>query len=61
VFATRVPGARVAAVSASPTCGDVVGRYEVRLLESGGLQIVLIEDPCGSRAGSTARVYERVE
>jgi hypothetical protein len=44
-----------------PSCGDAVGRYEVRLLESGDLQIVVIEDPCHARAGSTAWVYERVE
>ena len=49
------------AVSGVPSCDDAVGHYEVRLFESGDLQIVVIKDPCHARAGSTAWVYERVE
>jgi hypothetical protein len=37
--------------------GDAVGRYEVRILESGDLQIVLLEDPSGGRSGNLEWVY----
>lgn len=39
------------------TTGDSVGRYEVRILESGDLRIVLIEDPNGGRSGNLEWVY----
>jgi hypothetical protein len=45
-----------------PSCGEAVGRYEVRLLESGSIQMVVIEDPCiDRREQMRSRVYERVE
>jgi hypothetical protein len=44
-----------------PGGGGEEGRYEVRLLEGGSLQIVLIEDPSAGRAGNLAKVYELVE
>jgi hypothetical protein len=40
-----------------PSCGSKVGRYEARLLDSGNLQLVLIQDACAPRAGDTAGVY----
>ena len=43
------------------SCGEVVGRYEARLLACGELQVVAIEDPCSARSGDMSRVYERVE
>jgi len=43
-----------------PSCGSKVGRYEVRLLESRNLQLVLIQDPCAPRAADTAGVYSRL-
>jgi len=49
------------AVSGVPSCGDAVGRYEVRLLADGRLEIVLFEDPCSDRARNVTRVYEQVE
>jgi hypothetical protein len=46
----------------SPSCGEAVGRYEVRLLENGGLQMVVFEDPCLERRDHIrSMVYERVE
>ncbi|HSL95673.1 MAG TPA: hypothetical protein VLA35_07145 [Thermoleophilia bacterium] len=54
-----VAGGTVAGV---PDCGDAVGRYEVRLFEKGGLQMVPIEDPCSARREHMQRMrYERVE
>jgi len=41
-------------------CVDTIGRYEVRLLESGSIQIVLLEDECTARAASVAKEYEPV-
>jgi len=49
------------AVSGVPSCGDAAGRYEVRLLAGGRLEIVLLEDPCSDRARNVTRVYEHVE
>jgi len=49
------------AVSGVPSCGDAGGRYEVRLLEGGDLQLVLLEDSCRDRSGNIARVYAPVE
>jgi hypothetical protein len=43
------------------TTGGAVGRYEVRLLEGGELQIVLLEDPSEGRSGNLAWVYAPVE
>lgn len=47
-------------VSGVPTCGSKLGSYEVRLLDSGGLQLVLIKDACTPRAADTAGVYVRL-
>ena len=47
-------------VSGFPSCGKKVGRYEIRFLENGAIQIVTINDQCPSRAGDTADVYEPV-
>jgi len=50
-------------VSGVPPCGEEIGSYEVRLLESGNMQILLIKDQCTQRAGDIggrARVYEPV-
>jgi hypothetical protein len=41
--------------------GGAVGRYEVRLLAGGDLQIVVIEDPATGRSGDLEWVYARVE
>ena len=42
------------------SCGSDVGLYEVRLLEGGGIQIVVINDPCGFRRRDYPGVYEAV-
>jgi hypothetical protein len=49
------------AFEGAPTTGESVGRYEVRLLEGGDLQIVLIEDPARGRSGDLEWVYAPVE
>lgn len=49
------------AVVHQPGCGDVVGRYELRLREDGSLQIVAIEDLCHPRRVGMARTYQPVE
>ena len=52
--------AREVSVSGVPSCGGKVGSYEIRLLQSGRMQIVVIKDSCGPRAGDTQGIYERV-
>ena len=47
-------------VSGVPPCGKKVGSYEIRLLESGNIRIVAIEDRCRPRAGDIAGEYEPV-
>jgi hypothetical protein len=47
-------------VSNVDSCGSEVGTYEVRLLESGYMQIVAVNDKCADRAGDVAGVYESV-
>ena len=47
-------------VSGVPSCGESIGSYEIRLLESDNIQIVAIEDQCTHRAGSVAGEYEPV-
>ena len=47
-------------VSGVPTCGSKIGVYEVRLLEGGKIQIVVIKDACSARAGDISREYEPV-
>jgi hypothetical protein len=42
------------------SCGSKVGVFEVRLLESGTIQIVAINDKCADRAGDVAGEYESV-
>ena len=42
------------------SCGEKIGNYEIRLLESGNIEIVVLEDQCTARAGSVAREYEPV-
>ncbi len=42
------------------SCGSDVGIYEVRLLEGGGIQIVVINDSCGFRSRDYPGVYEAV-
>ena len=42
------------------SCGSDVGIYEVRLLEGGGIQIVVINDPCFTRRSDYPGVYEAV-
>ena len=47
-------------VSGVPSCGKKIGSYEIRLLESGNIQIVAIKDQCPPRAGDVAGEYEPV-
>jgi hypothetical protein len=47
-------------VSGVPTCRKKIGSYEIRLLESGNIQIVAIKDQCPPRAGDVAGEYEPV-
>ena len=47
-------------VSGVPSCGNKIGRYEIRLLENGNIQIVEIKDQCPPRAGDTIGIYEPV-
>ena len=47
-------------VSGVPSCGKKIGRYEIRLLESGNIRIVVIKDQCPPRAGDVAGEYEPV-
>jgi hypothetical protein len=47
-------------VSGVPSCGEKIGTYEIRLLESGNIRIVVLEDECSHRAGSVAGDYEPV-
>jgi hypothetical protein len=47
-------------VSGVPPCGEAIAIYEVRLLESGGIEIVAIEDNCSPRRLDTATVYDAV-
>jgi len=47
-------------VSGVPSCGEKIGSYEIRLLESGNIRIVVLEDECSHRAGSFAGEYEPV-
>jgi len=47
-------------VSNVSSCGREVGIYEVRLLGSGTIQIVAINDKCADRAGDVAGEYESV-
>jgi hypothetical protein len=48
---------REVSISGVPTCGKKIGSYEIRLLESGNIRIVAIEDQCEQRAGDVAREY----
>ena len=56
---TRMVIAEVS-VSGVPPCGKEIGSYEIRLVDSGNIQIVSIKDRCTHRAGDIARVYEPV-
>jgi hypothetical protein len=47
-------------VSGVPPCGDAIAIYEVRLLDSGELEIVAIKDDCSPRRLDTATVYSAV-
>jgi hypothetical protein len=47
-------------VSGVPSCGETIDSFEIRLLESGDIRIVVLEDECGHRAGSVAGEYEPV-
>ena len=47
-------------VSGVPTCGSRIGVYQVRLLEGGKIEIVVIKDKCSARAGDISREYEPV-
>jgi len=47
-------------VSGVPSCGNQTGSYELRLLENGNLQILVIEDRCTGRALDTAGEYRPV-
>ena len=40
------------------SCGSIVGSYEIQLLESDNIQLVVIEDDCG-RAGDIPGEYEQ--
>jgi hypothetical protein len=51
---------RTVSVSGVPHCGDVIGIYEVRLLENYGIEIVSIEDDCSLRRLDMAAMYEAV-
>jgi len=47
-------------VSGVPKC-EPIGIYEVRLLESGNIQLKAIDDKCGPRKGDTEGIYEPVQ
>lgn len=47
-------------VSGVPSCGNQTGSYELRLMENGNLQILVIEDRCTGRALDTAGEYRPV-
>ncbi len=47
-------------VSGVPSCENLIGSYEFRLLENGNLQILVIEDRCTGRAHDTAGEYRPV-
>jgi hypothetical protein len=51
---------REISVSDVPPCGSKVGIYEVRILDSGQMQMVLIKDGCGHRERDTVGIYERI-
>jgi hypothetical protein len=53
--------AREVSVSGVPPCGGKVGIYELRLLQSGRMQIVVVKDTCGPRAADTQGIYERIQ
>ena len=46
-------------VSGVPNCGPI-GIYEVRLLESGKMQLKAIEDKCGPRKEDTEGIYDPI-
>lgn len=47
-------------VSGVSSCGEVLGKYEVRLLANGNIWLVTIEDDCFGRARNTAVEFEPV-
>ena len=47
-------------VSGVPSCGDVIGVYEIRFYSKGNIQIVKIKDSCPQRAGDTALPFTPV-
>lgn len=47
-------------VSGVPSCGKRIGRYEIRLLESGNIRIVIIKEECVPRGKDTALEFEPV-
>ena len=61
-YAFDGPQIRVMEISSAVglSCGSDVGIYEVRLLEGGGIQIVVINDSCGFRRSDYRGVYEAV-
>ena len=57
---TRMSLKEISVVPFIASCGSKVGVYEVRLLESGTIQIVAINDKCTDRAGDVEGEYEPV-
>ncbi len=44
-----------------PSCGSVLGIYEVILLENGNITFTKVEDECQARASSTTKEHKPVE
>jgi hypothetical protein len=57
---TRMSLKEISRYHALASCGSKVGVYEVRLLESGAIQIVAVDDKCTARADDVEGVYEPV-
>ena len=56
---TEMAVSEVSIVRGLPSCGKIIGRYRVQLLEGGNIRVVLIEDPC-MRAANLAAEYKPV-
>jgi hypothetical protein len=47
-------------VSGVPSCGDKIGKYEIRLLEGGKIHFIPVMDQCKPRMDDISGVYEPV-
>ena len=47
--------------SQSIVCDNLIGKYDVSVLEKNKFKLVVREDPCGDRRGTFAHEYYRVE